>query len=487
MRFALCILALVWAVGWRPLPALTAQNPPARPAAGPVESRSGRTSPGTTARTALVLPLTDAGVSQCDSTAATEDLLASAREMFVADNYSLAEMLYLCVLDRDPNDLSAILELSVVYEAAGKLQYARGLLRRASVLRPYDQEIIDRNTELANKLSKALEVEVDSLLSQGAFEAAIPKLSALVGERPGDADLYYKKAQCYLELGNADEALVEIEKAVGIRDDVRYFVLRSRASKLNAANDVSALIQEARELSTSNRGEDRDRILALLSQILARNPDNEWAKKQFIALSNGDSTPHAAKAPNTLPRVVAFSRSAAQNTGDFVVGFFSSLGRDLGLLIAALVILIVFGSPLTSVIVRRLRPRQQLSGSLADFSVHAVLSLLHTEGKSGVLRIHAGAVKGSVYFVDGEIHHCAAGKAKDRDAIRTLLAGARDGYFALNKLPRSFARTMDTPFNLVLMDIGERSFLEPPRNLEPEPSLALQTKSKMKSLLENKS
>ena len=56
--------------------------------------------------------------------ASTDELLESAREMFIADNYRLAEMLYKTVLVRDPNHLDAMLELSVVYEKMGKLQHA---------------------------------------------------------------------------------------------------------------------------------------------------------------------------------------------------------------------------------------------------------------------------------------------------------------------------------------------------------------------------
>jgi len=45
-----------------------------------------------------------------DEGAPISKLLESAREMFIADNYALSEMLYKGVLIREPNNLSAMLE-----------------------------------------------------------------------------------------------------------------------------------------------------------------------------------------------------------------------------------------------------------------------------------------------------------------------------------------------------------------------------------------
>jgi len=56
----------------------------------------------------------------------------------------------------------------------------------------------------------------------------------------------------------------------------------------------------------------------------------------------------------------------------------------------------------------------------------------------------------------------------------------------LTKLPRSYKKTIDVPFSLVLMDLGEKSFLEAPSGASDGTSSASQKKSRMKSLLENK-
>lgn len=427
------------------------------------------------------------GALECDSTASQLDLIESAREMFVAGNYPLAEMLYQCVLSRDPNDVTAILELSVVYESAGDLQHASALASRAAVLRPFDQEIIDKKRELSIKLAEKLESEANALIGRGAHEAALPKLSALLRERPGDAELHYKKALCYLKLGDAVGALLEIDKAAAIRMDIRYSVLRSKAVELGKTQDVGALVREAEALCESDRAEDRERTLALLSQILARDPGHAWARAQFMLLSNGERT----VAPgNTRPQpaertaIVTRAQSAGRTAAAFFTGILETIERRIVALVLALVVLVVLGSPLTSMIVRGFEPRQRLSGRLTDFNIQEILSLVHSQGISGVLRVYGGKEKARVYLSEGEIRHCVSGKTTGRDAIRKLLTQANGGYFVLTALPKSFKRTMDVPFSLVLMDIGDRSFFGP-RDTEAQTPCSPK-RSKMKSLLEEK-
>ena len=442
---------------------------------------------------------------ECDTSAATEDLLESAREMFLADRYELAEMLYKCLLRRDPSHVSAILELSVVYETMGKLQYAKGLLTRAEILKPNDAEIIERSIELSTKLSTALRAEVDSLVATGAYDTALPKLAMLIDAQPEDAELYYKKAQCYLALRDAEGALYDIDKALRIGNDPRFRALKSEARGLIATRDVETLARQAKNLIATGRKADSDRALPIVGEILARDPDHKWAKKQFLALTNGGSDAAdtgvvegglpgpGGRARNLAAQAAAYAASfgrGAVSSGRAAVSFAGKLagsfGRHLVWLIAAVLLLVVFRSPLTSMIVRGFEPRQVLSGRLGPFDINAIFSIIHAQGGRGVLHIRSGPIRGRVYFVDGEIYHCTSGKLEGRDAVRRLLAQTRDGYFVLTKLPRSYKKTIDVPFSLVLMDLGEKSFLGTPSAAAEGSSAAPRKKSKMKSLLENK-
>ena len=434
---------------------------------------------------------------ECDTTAATGDLVAAAREMFLADNYELAELLYKCILRRDPAHLSAILELSVVYETMGRLQYAKGLITRAEILRPDDIAIQERSAELSRKLTATLRNEVDSLITAGAYGAALPKLSMLLGARPDDSELLYTKARCYLALRDAEGALYEIEKAIRIEDDPRFAALQAEARSLSARRGVSTLEREAKNLLETGRDADRDRALAIVSEILSRNPDHKWARKQFIEMTGGatDSgavvaargakeggkslSARAAGAAAFVGRLAAGAAGAARSVKGWAEPY-------LSLLAALLLLVVVFRSPLTSVIVRGIEPRHILSGQLGPIDINAVFSIIHAQGGRGVLHVRSGSTRGKVYFVDGEIYHCRTGKLEGREAVRRLLAQTREGHFVLTKLPRSYKKTIDVPFSLVLMDLGEKSFLETPSGRAGGASSAVPGKSRMKSLLENK-
>lgn len=468
----------------------------AQSSASTIDRDSTTNVPGDDTGAGLFPPGSSSRAFDCDSTVKTDDLLLSAREMFLADNYALAEMLYTCILRRDPSHLSAMLELSIVFEMTGRLQHAKELLKRAAILSPYDREVIGRNNEVTAELSRALRADVETFLAKGAFQAALPKLSALLATEPKDADLHYKKAQCYLELGDAGNALREIDKALELQKDAPYFALRSEALKLNADREIGALTREAKRLLATGRAGDRDRALAVVSQLLTKDPGHRWAKRQFMLLTSvGASTiANGAKGPTAATtgqdqkaRVARYAKAAAAHMTAFALGIVRALERHLGLLIIALMVLIVSRSPLAFMIVRGFEPRHSLSGRLNHFNIQEILTMIHSQGRSGVLRVYAGAVKGRAYFSDGEIHHCTSGKSEGRDAIRRLLTAAKDGHFVFTKLPRSFKKTIDAPFSLVLMDIGDRSFLDSGDPPAQTPAYAAEKKSKMKSLLEKKS
>jgi tetratricopeptide (TPR) repeat protein len=427
----------------------------------------------------------EAAPSECDGTATTEDVLAAAREMFLADNHALAEKLYKCILRRDPNNLSAILELSVVYEAMGKLQYAKGLISRAAILKPDDKEIIDRNDELSRKLSNSLRREVDSLMTARAFDSALPKLSVLLAAEPGDDELLYKKALCYLSLDDLDGAFSEIEKALRMKQDPRYTALRSEiASRRGTVTGARA--RGADRSKTSERPVDRERELARVSEILSRDPQNEEAKKEFLRLTSRQEGSAAGTVPGDDRMASERRRNAVAAVVSLIQRAGAAIERHLVLILAALLAYVIFRSPVAHMIIRGFEPRQFLSGRLRNFNIQEILSVIHSQGQSGVLRIYSPAARGRIYFNDGEIFHCASGKLKGREAVRHLLSTAKDGHFVLTKLPRAFKRTIDLPFSLVLMDVPQGSAGDRETSRPDDTPTSLHKKSKMKSLLENK-
>ncbi|UCH84789.1 MAG: DUF4388 domain-containing protein, partial [Candidatus Latescibacterota bacterium] len=424
------------------------------PMAAPVGATPGPANPDSVVSSAP--PVTPVDI-EFDRTASTDELLESAREMFLADNYVLAEMLYKSILVRDPNHLFAMQELAIVYEATGKLQYAQGLLSRAATLKPYDQEIINKNNRVTKKLSKSLAAEIDSLIAETAYDMALPKLAVLLTTQPENADLYYKKALCHFELDDPVNTRVAIDKAIELRNDPRYYDLRSQAHSLSLDGDIGALAREVRACMITGNEADRDRARALVSRILELDPDNEWGQRYFLALTTGAKgipSPTAKDANRS-----GFDRLATRvgpTVGVTVRAVSDTLNSHLDVLLYILIALIIFGSPLTFMVVRGFSPRQSLSGQLNQFNIREILAVIQSQNRTGVLKIKSSGASGRVFFGSGEVYHCTCGRRHGRDALKHLIERAVDGYFVFNNSKRKFRTSINVPLSLILMDLPAR-------------------------------
>jgi tetratricopeptide (TPR) repeat protein len=441
---------------------------------------------------ATIDPLLSSSEVQFDSTATTEELLESAREMFLDDNYVLAEMLYKSVLIREPNHLFAMQELAIVYEAMGKLQYARGLLTRAAILKPYDQEIINKNNQVAAKLARTLSAEVDSLVASGAYALALPKLSVLLTTQPENAELHFKKATCHFELDDFQNALVAVEKAIELQNDPRFYELRSQAHTLQLNTKIGSLAREVRRRMNTGREDDRESALALVSQILELDPGNEWGQRYFLALTTGEDVIARPQAPDGP--VLRFSGRVERATHGVmgvvmgaVTAVFGTLNRHLNILFYVLIALIIFGSPLTFMIIRGFSPRQSLSGRLNQFNIHEILTMIQTQNRTGILKISSSTTTGRIFFNSGEVYHCTSGSLEGRKALQHLIDKSADGYFVFTNSRRTFRATIDVPLSLILMDLPARSETNVSKGLpKSEEAAPVKKPSRMKELLDSK-
>jgi tetratricopeptide (TPR) repeat protein len=418
--------------------------------------------------------------------ASTDELLESAREMFIADNYRLSEMLYKTVLVRDPNHLDAMLELSVVYEKMGKLQHARGLLDRASTLDPYDKEINRRSTEILQKMSAALASEVDSLLTAGAYHQALPKLSALLTTQPENAELYYKRAVCHVELGQADAAIAEIDKALGLQLNDRYQALKDKAQEQKLANRVHQLTSTAKRHIRTDTEAGRQEALDAISTILEINPADPWATEKFQELTEyeGGSADPADGSGSSLGAAWGGVKWAMGYIGRTVAGLATVLSAHIKLLMTLLVLLLLLNSPLTRVIITRIDARiphgGSLSGRLDYYSIQEILQLINTHSRTGLLRVKTPHAKGLIFFSKGEIYHSASGNLTGREALQNLISKSEEGTFSFKEGVTTDSETVDSPLSLILMELPERR-----ENITTQTILAKRKKqSKMSELLE---
>jgi tetratricopeptide (TPR) repeat protein len=376
--------------------------------------------------------------------------------MFIADRYDLAEMLYKAVLVRESKNIDAMQELAIIYEATGQLQYARGLLTRALIIQPSDPEIIRRHAEIVLKLSAALESQIDSLITVKAYEAAIPKLAILLTIQPENADLYYKKAQCHLKLGNPDVALAEIERAQRITRNERYERLKSTASAMKLKKDIDTLTARARRSLSAGTPEGRDDAMHAITRILEIDPNNVWAKNQLARGVDDPQTSGDGWYGLHLSAWWAFIKRNASAAGSGVLSLTEVLRDHLDVLMTILLALIILGSPLTHMLVQGFSPRQSLSGRLEHFRLQELLTLINTHRRTGVLILRTPAATGKIYFDKGEVYHCKSGRTRGRAAVQNLLKSAAKGFFVFKDRVTSKDDTIDTPLSLILLGLPER-------------------------------
>jgi len=415
-----------------------------------------------------------------DSTASTVELLESAREMFIADRYDLSEMLYKSVLVREPGNIDAMQELAIIYEATGQLQYARGLLTRALIIRPADPEIIRRHTDIVSKLSAALVSEIDSLISVRAWEPAIPKLAILLTTQPGNANLHYKKAECHLELDNPEAALAEIERAQRLSRDARFERLKSTANAAKQRKDIAKLTASAQRSLQAGTPEGRNDAMQALARIIEIDPENVWAKGQLDPGGDGkERTGLGWDGSKHLSASWALITKYGATTGNGLVSLIQSLSGHVDVLLIILLGLLVLASPLTHMLVQGFSPRQSLSGRLEHFRLQELLTLINTHRRTGVLILRTPSASGKIYFDNGEVYHCKCGRARGRAAVQTLLTSAGKGFFVFKDRVTSKDDTIDTPLSLILLGLPERVHA-----ITSESILKKQKqKSKMSSLL----
>jgi len=416
-----------------------------------------------------------------DENATAAELLDSAREMFMADNYALAEMLYKGVLVRDANNVDAMLELAIVYETIGKLEYARGLLTRASLLKPDDPEISRRNNEIVQKLGVSLEREIDELLAAGKADLAIPKLSVLLTTQPENAELYYKRAQCHLALGNPQSAIDDVDKALALRSDDRYFQLKSEAVSIVNAREIKRLVALARKQMAAGDARSLKAAVKTVGRILELEPENVWARGIWQQLTAADIDPKAATSAQ-LAEVWKKTREFREPVAVALNWAAGMLDGQVWTLTAILVVLLIFNSPLTRALLRGFTPQHLLSGRVERFSMSELLLLIHSHNATGVMRVR-GKIKGDVYFSNGEITHCKASKLEGEDALQELLR-CQEGSFVFCESSIPAKKTVHSPLSLILMELPTQPVTYPTYSMQSDQPRV--QSSRFRTLLDSK-
>jgi hypothetical protein len=385
-----------------------------------------------------------------NETISTPYLFEKAREANGLEDYGLAEAFYQEILIREPSNVQAMLELANVYERAGKLEYARGLLNRSAQIEPGNKTILTKRATVERLLQIVLTEEVDSLVGGEHYELAIPKLSLQVSMQPENAELLYKKAFCYSKLGRFDVALADLEKALRIAHRDEYYELRGEILKSLKQKERGELIIQAKRLASSKSPANRGEARRILGEVLQVDPDNEWAKAELTRLSVESDTSVAVYVENSGERVETGDQPGfLTSTGRTVATLF---GQHLGVVLLLLVIMLLFRSPLTSLILRSFFPHPVLSGSFSKFSFSEIVLMLNAEFHTGVMRVKGESCRGKIYFENGEPCHCIVGKLEGVEAVVHLLNNTAHGHFDFSDGSMPLNRTIKTPLSIILME-----------------------------------
>jgi len=470
------LLAVAWAVAAGPR--LGAQPPQSTPVA------SGKTP------TANSTPIDPSGEAErpFDPSITVTELFDKAREAFGLDKFDLAEAFYQEILIRDRSNVQAMLELSNVYERGGKLEYARGLLSRSANLDPSNEVIAKRLASVESMLIAVLSEEVESLIASDQCELAIPKLSVHLGIEPNNAELYYKRSLCYARLGQPDAALSSIDKALHLDQQEKYYKLRSDILEDLKAAESRVMLAEAKKLIQSDDPENRRRALEVLGEILQSDPENSWARSEFVRL--GQLEDGSADADTSGAGESGF-RAKLESTASFlsttVVGAANLVRRHLSAALILIAVVIVFRSPLTRLIVKALSPHAYLTGSFPRFTLTEILVMLNAESHTGVLHVKGETCRGKIYVENGEPCHCSVGRLEGAGALHHLLGNTTAGHFEFSGGSIPLSRTIDTPLTVVLVEHAAGGPRRAKKRAKERKARKKKSKSRMKELLESKS
>jgi hypothetical protein len=276
-----------------------------------------------------------------------------------------------------------------------------------------------------------------------------------------------------------DIALPSVETALRLRGEVTYHELRQLILKHQQQNQLHVLLRQAEHGINPVTEEDRLSALTVLARIIELDPDNTWAKKEFVRLSEGDGV-ESSPVHNDAPRKQDLPTRMARAAGSAALEAARDLSKNLELLLSVLIVVIMFGSPLTRAILKSLPHQALLSGSLSRFTISEILTLINSHAGTGVLVIKGPAISGKIYFDNGEACHCETKNLKGNEALRAILKRASSGTFYFRETKPAIQRTIDTPLSLIIMDLPDR------KSMPASEDKRKRTKSKIAELLESR-
>ncbi len=395
--------------------------------------------------------------AQSSSRVEAERLFVEAQKSLARGDDVKAEDYLMKALKYDDSFTSAVWQLSQIYEKRGQLEYARELILRGLQQEPGATWARDKLTRMEKTLTGKLLNEAERLMSSGRYDEAIPKLSLYLGIRPYDPVPLVQIARCHLAMDNlesAKEYLVQASERDPSNTDV-ISLLDEIERRFDRA-EVESALKRARSVLASYTAETKGQAERALSDVLALDPENTWAREKLreIALLDEDEK----KLPPAEEVVAKGVKSVEKG-----VEAIKTLEEPASKVISALrsnvliVVLVIIAGLLALNLRRKTKSRSYpLQGSLSLIPVLDIVSLLNSNLKSGKLMIVSQSGRGEVFFEKGEIVHARLKSWDGKSAFHKIMALRSGRYIFSNHLP-SVRHTITEPLSLLLLSMRSQN------------------------------
>jgi len=391
--------------------------------------------------------------AQSSSRVEAERLFVEAQKSLARGDDVKAEDYLMKALKYDDSFTSPIWQLSQIYEKRGQLEYARELLLRGLQQEPGATWARDKLTRMEKNLTGKLLAEAERLMSSGKYDLAIPKLSLYLGIKPYDPVPLVQIARCHLAMNNLDSAKEYLVQA-GERDPSNTDVI-SMLNEIERRFDrakVETALGRARTVLASYTTETKGQAEKALSDVLALDPENDWAREKLreIALLEEDEHKYVP-AEEAVAKGVAKGVEAIRTLEEPTSRVISVLRSNV-----LIVVLVIIAGLLGLNLKRRTKSRSYpLQGSLSLIPILDIVSLLNGNLKSGRLMIVSQTGRGEVFFEKGEIIHARLKSWDGKTAFHKIMA-LRSGRYTFNNHLPSIRHTISEPLSLLLLSMRSK-------------------------------
>lgn len=271
--------------------------------------------------------------------------LENALRLEAAAYYSNIDpyMLYLSVLEKDPNNNEALQKVIGLTVVRGAYEEALGWINRGLRTKPNDPVLSGQKVDMLEHLNKYTEAAQTAqrlwrqtrnsswaqrtaqlknasgryYLGQQQYTLALQEFEDALSAAPGDRDALNNLVNCYIALKQTDNALLTVQKALQQYPDDEALLSKETAI-LSDAGRYEEAAQVARRLLAAHPGnaaygatladqqlaagrilmqaEDYDLARTQLQQVLAQQPNNLDALNYLINLESGAGRPDSALA-----------------------------------------------------------------------------------------------------------------------------------------------------------------------------------------------